>query len=762
MFERIQLRIDGNNFFTNKLAIELSHLIGFKSVAMEFPLVILDEEMQNATQCCSGDTLFFSITKTPEGAEEGFRVETVGNDITVSISPDETAVRQAYEFLCENFSALTHGFQRGTHECEAFEGFPATKNVPLGHFDNRLHKGLESLLDKDYILLDRNNDLLCDELNAKILLSDSYSREQVAAACHVAARLGLETTAICYPITVTSENYDNLFLFRADEASLHKQTLESNSIFDCQKELIKTDECGLLLEDLLNEVLFNDDLFNENLIDDELLCKGQGKRRRFVFSGDGHDLVDFSSAFCETFPLQKPGSRWLDLLNEIKGGLCMRTVDGQLSYIEHMKDRIKDGTVCYFSPKINDVGEDILKNYAPAKFLGYKDLKKVHEKEYNIPWEVDVCRKTLEEKLWPQVKSGDKVTIRAILSEDRESREMQAEEFAAAALAKGAQLDSAEVICAYKQGFCWLEEIIMPKLRGFKTIDKIEIFFKPYLAPGVTDWQDEDGSVPTYNNLKTDDESKWLDLPIRYLQELYPIDDILASGLKIPRENIIFSEYTGEEDITYLVKATHEEAALFTETYKAVNNERNYLDAYPGMGKVHPGTGWVWAAVNGREIVSERIATDLELVWEIYQEDVLPFCHDYCQKKNDGKPTAKNQPFFAQMRLDILLSEPNEKLACREDMFSSLDSLHEDIYFAGLDFFKVYGNTIAGEIFDAPGLILPVIKKRYGKPYFKFTLYDQHSHEPMINFSDKPMNNFSDEPMINFAMNRWSISAMNV
>jgi len=676
MFKKIQIFIKNTTFYTNKLAIELAHLTGFKSLAMEFPLIT--DKLPS-----SADTLCFSIE---ENQEEGFRAETTDNTVNLYIAGNEWAVRKAYEYMRENFHILTGDFQRSSHETKVDENFTAAKTLQIPPFDRRTCKGLESLFDKDYILLDENNDLLPDRLNAKINLKSDYSREQVTAAAHIAARLGLETTAATFPITCTDQECMNVFLLRSGET------------------------CSLTLEE-------------------------ENGRRKFIIQGDGSKLVNFSSALCENFPMQKPGSRWLDILNEMTASLCMQTIDGQLAHLEQMKGKISSGTNCYFSPKVKDVDAVVLKDYAPASFYGYKDLKKVHEKEYEIPWEVDICRNILDEKLLPNVHAGDKVEIRAILSEDREVRTSLAAELRALVSGKGAEPKSVEVICAYKQGFSWLEEIVMPKLLGMGKVEKVEIFFKPFLAPGVSDWQDEDGAVPTYNNIKTDTEDKWFDLPIRYLQELYPIDDILSAGLGLNRNNIIFSEYSGGEDITYLVKAFQNGKELYTETYRATASERNYIDAYPGMGKVHPGTGWIWAAVNGSEIISRRIPTDVEMVWQIYQEDVLPYCHEYCQKKTGGKPTTADQPFFAQMRLDIQLSEPNEKIACREDLISSLDTLHEDIYFTGLDFFKVYGNMAEGKIFDAPGLILPVIKKRHGKPYFKFTLFDQNGLEPFIDFN---------------------------
>jgi len=695
VYKQIKITTKDTTTSTEKLAIELSHYVGFSSVAMQFPIFVTDNNFQN-------DTLYFLI-KSSENEE--FKVEAKNNIVTVCISQDENAVVKAYEYLCNNYHALTENYQLSKHEGKAHDGFLPTTNVPLEPFDKRSKKGLESLFDKDYILQDENHDLLPDKVDAKILVSGGLTKEQLVAACNIAARLGMETTVARYPITTTDASENNLFMFNS------------------------SDKCSLVLNE-------------------------ENNKRRFVISGEGAELVAFSSALCEQFPLQKSGTRWLDIVNELTDGICMKTVDGQLAHIESLKDKITKDTNCYFNPKINEVCADILQSYAPAMFQGYKDLKKVHEKEYDIDWEVDVCNDVLDSKFWVNVKSGDKIEILAVLSEDKESRKQFEDELKEKANAKGAELRSSQIICAYKQGFSWLEDIVMPQLSEFDKIDEIEIFFKPFLAPGVTDWQDEDGAVPTYNNIKTDDENKWFDLPIRYLQELYPIDDILSIKLGIAREKIIFSEYTGDDDITYLVTAKCNDEILYDNIYKAFSHERNYIDAFPGMGKVHPGTGWIWASINGAEVVSERIETDVERVWNIYQEDVLPYCYDYCQKKTEGKPTIGQQPFFAQMRLDISLSEPNEKLDVREDLLSSLDSLHEDIYFVGLDFFKVYGNMTAGEIFDAPGLILPVIKKHNGKPYFKFTLYDQYGLEPMIDFGDDCIKPTLDKNHVNTIISR--------
>lgn len=61
----------------------------------------------------------------------------------------------------------------------------------------------------------------------------------------------------------------------------------------------------------------------------------------------------------------------------------------------------------------------------------------------------------------------------------------------------------------------------------------------------------------------------------------------------------------------------------------------------------------------------------------------------------------------------------------REDLISSMDALHEDMYFVGSDYFKNDGIRKADVIFDAPGLILPKIHVREEAPAFKVTTVSQ-------------------------------------
>ena len=186
-------------------------------------------------------------------------------------------------------------------------------------------------------------------------------------------------------------------------------------------------------------------------------------------------------------------------------------------------------------------------------------------------------------------------------------------------------------------------------------------------------------------------------------------------------------------DRTYLVRALDvDHTVVYEDRYLAANSERAYLDDFPQLGKVHPATGFLRVWKNGDAVLNERIWSDVEKIWEIYQAEVLPEVRAYTDRITEGKDMVEAQPFFSKLQLDIIASEPNEVLNSREDLFSTLDGLHEDLYFAGTDYFKNYGIEKCGKITDAPGLILPVVKKGEGKPYFKVSLYSLKKKCPTI------------------------------
>lgn len=547
-------------------------------------------------------------------------------------------------------------------ECPQPAGYQAAP-VHDGVQENRKlrpHAGLESFFEHGCFLADEDQDWLADHVLVRILADRSLSVSQTVAAANLAARIGAETVTLTYPLTVESESGPSpLIRFSSEGAP-------------------------------------------------GVSVGGEG-RRIVTVQGDGVPLEQFSSAFCNSFPQTVPGRTWTDFIRDFEKGLAFQSLDGQLSRLEESGAQNAE---CFFSP---GAAEDtrLSQRFPHALFYNYKGREKVFEETYDLPWEVDCCRRLLEEKVYPQLKAGDDVDIQIILSEDRTRRDMLAAEITGRLDRIGAAARHVDILCAYKQGFCWIDEKVLPALeRCEQRPADIEIAFRPFLPS---------------------DGAQWLDLPTRYLHELYPIDDIIAGRLKISRDVIRFVEYIGDQDVTYTFRAVSAAGAeLFAGSYRASFSERPYMDEFPEAGLVHPSTGAIRAAVNGQPVFSGRIPTDLETIWDVYQSRVLPFCRDYIALQCGGRPEQSMQPFFSQLRLEIGISEPDFLLPCRQDMVSSLDAFHEDLYFVGLDFFSRYGKQAGGDCLDAPGLILPIIHQITGKPTMTFTLFRQLRQSPAL------------------------------
>ena len=563
---------------------------------------------------------------------------------------------------------------------------------PILEFDWRNKKGLETMFSKGVFLKDENFDQLPDKLNFKIIIPKDCNLSILIAACNFAFRYGMETTAFEGPIIADEGWQGNLLLFEEDH--------------ECGMKFLEKDE-----------------------------------RTVIRVHGQGKELESFSSHICESFPLLPEERTWKDQLQDMIDSFAMKNLDGELSYLKAYKEELEGSISAYLNPEIEERLDEVESLFPDVEFRNHKSLNKIYEKSYDIPWEVDVFKDILVEKLYNKLKPEDKVEIYAGLSEDMDVRKNLIDEIEDELKKIEIKSHKVEIISAYKQGFSWIEEVILPQLKDpaiKENINGVEIAFKAFLPKGEEEWIDEDGATPSYDNVAGEDSNKWLDIPIRYLQELYPIDDMIARELEIPRNMIKFLVYEGEEDITYKVNILDKDDKNILESdYKASYSERSYLDEYEGMGKVHPSTGFIRVYVNGREIVNEYIKTDLENIWDIYQEQVLPECKNFIELKTKGNPNKDDQPFFSQLKLEVKASEADYNLPFREDMISSLNAFHQDLYFVGMDYFKNYGLEINNTILDAPGLILPLVKKNLGKPIFKVTLYDKLEETPIIKADNK-------------------------
>ena len=67
------------------------------------------------------------------------------------------------------------------------------------------------------------------------------------------------------------------------------------------------------------------------------------------------------------------------------------------------------------------------------------------------------------------------------------------------------------------------------------------------------------------------------------------------------------------------------------------------------------------------------------------------------------------QPFHRDLDVEVWMSEPDFRIGIDEEQISSLESMHEDLYFVTLDFFDALGRTTVKRRLAAPGKIFPII-----------------------------------------------------
>ncbi|MFN8062456.1 MAG: M14 family metallopeptidase [Vicinamibacterales bacterium] len=313
----------------------------------------------------------------------------------------------------------------------------------------------------------------------------------------------------------------------------------------------------------------------------------------------------------------------------------------------------------------------------------------VIDETIDVPWEVDEFWAKVRADVVPKVKPGATVTLEARLSESPELRASLANEVRAELLKAGAKATDVRILSAYKQGFLWLTEQIIPRLKGTgaRSVHIKVAEYEPDLSK----------------------KFKFYQVPSRWLHELYPVDEIVQSQLGIPKNAFSLELVKAPTDI-YVVEAKDAAGRIvLTDHFSPKFVEREYLDKFPGWSRVDVTTGWLSAAVDGQSVVDGRIQTDPERFWDRYQSAILPRIYDHVMKVTENRPLPEKQPFHRDLDVEVWMSEPDFKIGVDEELVSALESLHEDLYFVTLDFFDALGRTTTRRRLAAPGKIYPII-----------------------------------------------------
>src|SRR5579862_27700 len=335
-----------------------------------------------------------------------------------------------------------------------------------------------------------------------------------------------------------------------------------------------------------------------------------------------------------------------------------------------------------------------------------------------IPWEGTRLLKAVRDAA-PKIKSGQAVTLLARVSEGPEERQKLTTEIRKILTDAGADKTqtSVEALCAYKQGYSWLVDEIAPAVEG-KSPAAIQIQFA--------------------KNLDST-HIRAMITPTRWVQELYPVDEILAQKLNVPLSKITFEEFTpGPQDPTYKVRVTDAGGnEILNRTFTVSAVLQPYNRVMPEYEQVQIDTGWVNMKAGSDVLLDQRITTDIEEFWDHYQNVTLPKVYQYIMAQAHGEIRAEYQPLFDTLRMDIHLSEPDYNIGLDKERISSLEAIQEDTFYVTGNFIDMMGNLEAGKGIGYPGRILPIVHgSEDGKDgHVHFEFYAKPAANPLVKLS---------------------------
>lgn len=515
---------------------------------------------------------------------------------------------------------------------------------------------------------DRDDDLFPDGVAAVIVVPERLSVDMGAALCDFAARVGLETTGLHFPLAVTEADD------RGEDAAVLLD-VDGSADSDAAVSWERT----------------------------------TAARRALTVRGGAGGVTAALHGLARAWPCldtwKTEEATATDLAEDFAAVLSAESVEGRAGLIagaietlaeEHRPGELRllvgEPAVVAAAERAARAAGGMRMTLAPADRLAL-DLA------WEAPWEVDRARGAFEVAV-AKLEPGLPADLLVLVSEPDAVRATLAVEFAAR-LPPGSRV---RVLSAYKAGLSWLREVVMPAWSNLDRLARVELRYQRFTAP---------------------EETTHLDLPIRWLQELFPGDELLAAGLGLDPAAMSIVEADGAQPATYAALAFDGSGTeLAREEFSPRWYARPYLEAFPERGLVAASTGYLQLMQAGRALHEEQLPTDYDLFWDYYQGVVLPRMRAFIEDAEASAARDTRQPFFEALDVDVWASEPEERLGVREEALSPSEALHEDIYFATLDFISALGgqerlsSTLdfarASTAYDAPGAVRPWLHSEAG------------------------------------------------
>lgn len=594
---------------------------------------------------------------------------------------------------------------------------PAFKEIPripekARQFD------LTELLSSKGVYADRNQDGLNDGLETAVIVPSQFS---IKTLPQLTTRLVLDAAGGTFPLTYLESEVENkkalISPILVGENSLTQELIKTGKLklppLAPNQGMIKTIPHALGLSDAL--VIFSPS------------PAGMEKTLEY-FSKIFPYLTDYQKGQPEISWLKEDVEKFLTGENGAAEAFFQAELAEELEKLRNQE--LEDLELLVFLPQPNPEFQAYLEEYVratltvPETKITVSSINQGHqvlEKETRLTWEVDEALNLLKERL-PQVEAHSPIEISLGLSESPEVRS-KVKKQVATWLAEQNLAGEVEVLSAYKQGFFWLIEKILPALRN-KPVQKVLIRVA----------KEKDSPVEKAKRFYAD--------PNRWLQELYPVDEILARELSLPLERIEL-EMKSEADTIYEVYAfDDQDAIVLHEGFSPRTRQIPFLSIVPEWGPVTITTGWLTVKEEDRILLGASIKTDAERFWEFYQDEIIRPLYDFVLKKTNHEPTFAKQPYFKRLTVELWLSEPDYHLGLDEEIISPLEALHDEIYFDTLDFLRGITRfadedqalpTDASRS-SAPGNVMPVIhpSNEEKAPEIKVILEDFQAKKPKM------------------------------
>jgi hypothetical protein len=469
-----------------------------------------------------------------------------------------------------------------------------------------------------------------------------------------------------------------------------------------------------------------------------------------ITAADRSGLERTLSYLSKTFPFlddHNAGSPQItDILSDVEKFLKGERGSAEAFFKQKLEGIIEDTqgkefesfTIELYLPQKNANFEDDIRSFfkeaiqtdkLEIKSIGLKEGKTIFKKEKEFLWEGAEGLKLIQEHIGTIKGSALSVKIHLGVSESPEMREKLKTQVEALLKQNNIPEFEVKILSAYKQGFFWLLEEFLPALKEIE-VSRLIIRFAE---------EKED-----LKKLK-----RFYSEPFRWLQELYPVDDVISQKISIPLERIEFEMKKDAEPVYEVLALDKKNEPLLQKTFSPRTRETQFLKVLPEWGTVKLTTGWLTIERGNEILLDTSLKTDLERFWDYYQEEILPSVYSYVMKKTGNEPTSSKQPYFKRLLAEMRFSEPDYKLGSDEEIISSLEAMHDEIYFDTLDFLRGITKVEIQEKeepedtsrYSAPGNIFPLIHSssegKQGKVTITFEDWQARSPQVMVKWKEK-------------------------